>query len=93
MQYRARVSDDFVTQYSDNLGQDGMFIVTDEPPEVDESIQLQFMLRGGSRIIRVTAKVVRIEKSSGERPAGCAVRFTDLRDEDATAITHFARAD
>jgi uncharacterized protein (TIGR02266 family) len=73
-----------------NLSQDGMFIVTPNPPEVGTHLILHFALPD-SEPMEATAMVVWIRRPEQEHPypAGMAVQFTKLPPEAQPAIAAF----
>jgi uncharacterized protein (TIGR02266 family) len=73
-----------------NLSQDGMFIVTKEPPEVGTHLVLHFALPD-SDPVEGTARVAWIRGPGDEHPypAGMAVTFMELPPEARPAIAAF----
>ena len=73
-----------------NLSQDGMFIVTEKPPEIGTHITLHFALPD-SDPVESTARVVWIRGPGDEHPypAGMAVKFVELPPEARVAIAAF----
>jgi len=73
-----------------NLSQDGMFIVTEKPPEVGTHLVLHFALPD-SDPVEGTARVAWIRGPGDEHPypAGMAVTFLELPPEARPAIAAF----
>ncbi|OGB95108.1 MAG: hypothetical protein A2Z31_07415 [candidate division NC10 bacterium RBG_16_65_8] len=73
-----------------NLSQDGMFIVTPQPPDVNTHVILHFALPD-SEPLEATAKVVWVRTPEKEHPypAGMAVQFLKLPPEAQPAIAAF----
>ncbi len=76
---------DFLTVYSSNIGDGGLFIKTTKTLPVDTFFDLEFNLPEISRIIRTKSKVVwtRSEDESTEKaPPGIGTEFIDMDPED-----------
>ena len=63
-----------------DASQGGLFLVTDDPPTIGQSVNLRFQLPGDTVPVEMSARVVR-RISADQRPrsrAGFAVQFKDL---------------
>jgi c-di-GMP-binding flagellar brake protein YcgR len=85
VQYRFSVLEEFHTDYSVNISGGGLFLQMPRAPVIGSTIYLQFIMRGGGRIIQCRGRVIRTDLEGKE--SGCAVQFIDLDDEDLAAIT------
>ena len=88
---------EFVQHYATDISQGGMFIVTDEPPELLSEIHVQVSLPEGHDV-QMRAQVVHIiDKAQAERagrPAGIGVQFLELdavRRTQIHQLVEFAR--
>ncbi len=87
---------DFVELYAADIGQGGMFIVTNEPPPILSVIDIRMQLPEAMEI-PLRARVVHVvekEQAAENKPAGVGVEFVDLDPERKRQIFHlleFAR--
>lgn len=76
--------------YSYTLSAEGMFVRSTDPPPPGTRVELSFALATSARSLRVTGEVVRQSRRTTETsPAGFAVRFTQVSDEDRQALRLF----
>lgn len=97
VQYRFSLLKEFHTDYSVNISGGGLYLTMPEAPALGSTVYLQFIMRGGGRIIQCRGRVVRIndEQRDGDEAGvrtvgpsfGCGVQFIDLDDDDLAAIT------
>src|SRR5688572_7060812 len=88
VQYRFSAIGTFHTDYSVNISAGGLLLHMVSAPQLGATVYVQFIMRGGSRIIQCRGRVLRIEASDRkEAPVRAAVQFIDLDDEDFAAIT------
>lgn len=73
--------DALFSEFTRNINEGGLFIETDNPPELDSRVQLQFCLPGGSDPIKVTGRVAWHSSGTREEPPGVGVEFGDLDAE------------
>ena len=85
IQYRFAAFDDFLSEYAADLSESGMFIETDEPRQLGDTISVQFALRDGTRLVECLARVVRVEPA-GSSPPGMGVAFMGLDDESLSLL-------
>lgn len=88
---------EFVQHYATDISQGGMFIVTDEPPELLSEIDVQVSLPEGHDVL-LRAQVVHIidkaQATRDGRPAGIGVQFLELdpmRKAQIHQLVEFAR--
>ena len=88
---------EFVQHYATDISQGGMFIVTDEPPEVLSEIDVQMSLPEGHDVL-LRAQVVHVvdgaQAARDGRPAGIGVQFLALdavRKAQIRQLIEFAR--
>jgi uncharacterized protein (TIGR02266 family) len=88
---------EFVQHYATDISQGGMFIVTDDPPELLSDIEVQMSLPEGHDVMLRAQVVHVIDKAQAERdgrPAGIGVQFLDLdpvRKAQIHQLVEFAR--
>ncbi len=81
----------FIYFYSTDVSLGGIFLESDIPLKLGTHVFLSFTLKDGKPPIRVTARVVRVERE--ERATlpviGMGVQFVDLPDDAKRAIQDF----
>jgi uncharacterized protein (TIGR02266 family) len=88
---------EFVQHYATDISQGGMFIVTDDPPELLSDIEVQISLPEGHDVMLRAQVVHIIDKAQAERdgrPAGIGVQFLNLdtmRKAQIHQLVEFAR--
>lgn len=88
---------EFVQHYATDISQGGMFIVTDDPPELMSDIEVQMSLPEGHDVMLRAQVVHVIDKAQAERdgrPAGIGVQFLNLdamRKAQIHQLVEFAR--
>ncbi len=83
----------FFTGRSGDLGRGGLFVATDDPLPVGTDVVLSFVLPDGYRV-RAEGCVAWVRAPRyrpNELPAGMGIRFEDLADRDAHAISFFLK--
>jgi len=68
--------DALFTEFTSNINEGGLFIETDRPALLDETVALHFCLPGQDDPIKATGRVVRL--SAPHEPKGMAVQFEEL---------------
>lgn len=94
VQYRFNVLEEFHTDYSVNISGGGLYLKMTKPATLGSTVYLQFIMRGGGRVIQCRGRVVRVDGSSGSSGgavmpsagSGAAVQFVDLDEDDLSAI-------
>lgn len=89
VQARLRVgwtsSRDFLTAWSENISRGGIFIATDDPPELREIVELSVELPDGRPAVKTHAEVVhRVTPEQARRTgmvAGAGLQFLDADDD------------
>jgi type IV pilus assembly protein PilZ len=85
IQYRFAAFDEFLSEYAADLSEGGMFIETDEPRALGDTISVQFALRDGTRLVECLAHVIRVEPPGSPCP-GMAVAFRGLDPESLALL-------
>ena len=91
VQYRFDTLDDFVAEYSVDLSPGGMFIRSEEPPDLGAVVHLQFSLKDGSKLIEGLGKVVWISPVGPGRIPGMGISFTQFDPESLALIAQICR--
>jgi len=85
-----RSEDTFYTGFSENISEGGLFICTESPFEIGDTVELTLSLMGGSpRAHKAVVRWIRPEGASGGLPAGIGVQFTDLDDGKRRELQSF----
>jgi len=91
--YYGQSQDTILTGFSVDLSTGGLFLTTDFPLDVGESLSLIFSLPDSDRAIRCKARVAwtnrRHEPRKPELPAGVGVQFIDMPLEDMKSLKLF----
>ena len=89
VQYRLDTFDSFISEYSLNVSEGGMFIETTSPRPEGSYVYLQFQLKDGTKIIEGIGQVVRVNKpediTNPNMKAGMGIEFVNL-DEDSVKL-------
>jgi len=92
VQYRFSAVGAFHTDYSVNISAGGLLLHMVTSPPLASTVYLQFIMRGGSRIIQCRGRILRVEASDRkEAPLRAAVQFIDLDEEDFEAICELVK--
>lgn len=76
----------FISEYSENISEGGMFIKTTKPKPMGSVFSLEFKLKDDYKLIQGWGEVVWVrEKPEGNKPAGMGIKFLDL-DEASTEL-------
>ncbi len=77
--------DDYVISFSKDLSAEGMFIHTENPPNVGEITRISFSI-GDLYNIKVDARVIWINQTENKKDTGMGVQFMDTTPEFRDAI-------
>ncbi len=79
----------FISEYSSNISQGGIFIRTQEPKKVGTILSFEFKLRDNFKLIQGLGEVawIRTEDQGPSRPAGMGIRFHELDERSRELIT------
>ena len=83
--------DDLFSEFAHNVNEGGLFIQTEEPPEVGSAITLEFQIPETESPIQVMGRVVRISEGLGDEPPGMGVQFEELDAKARTTINELIR--
>ena len=77
--------DALFSEFTRNVNEGGVFIETDEPLEMDQSVVVQFTLPGTDAPVQARGRVVRLE------PSGMGIEFEKLDGSAREAIDALVR--
>ena len=84
--------DEFLSDFTTNINEGGLFIQTKTVLEIGTSVQLKFSLPHAKRLIEVEGEVMWSTPSGGpEDTSGIGIRFQDLSEEDKEMINKLVR--
>lgn len=85
--------EDYLISFSKDISADGMFIHTENPPEVGKRIELHFSIDGVEKL-EVPASVVWVNRSGDTKDFGLGVKFirpsTALKDSIMKMVNRVA---
>lgn len=84
---------DLLSEYTQNISQGGMFVLTETPPAINTVVEVNILIPDIMRVIRVEGRVVHIlKRDDAERlglKAGIGVQFARFSGPDEAAFTAF----
>lgn len=83
--------DDLFSEFARNINEGGLFIETEEPPEIGAAIALEFQIPETDSPIQLQGRVVRISDGLSHEPPGMGVQFEDLDSEARSTINELIR--
>ncbi len=84
--------DEFLSDFTTNINEGGLFIQTKTVLEIGTSVQLKFSLPQAKRLIEVEGEVMWTTSADGpEKNAGIGIKFQDLSEEDKEMINELVR--
>ena len=83
--------DQLFSEFARNINEGGLFVETDNPPEVGASVELQFKIPGSVDPIQVTGFVVRITDGDAETGPGMGIEFENLDAQTRQYINELVR--
>jgi uncharacterized protein (TIGR02266 family) len=83
--------DAFLTEFTRDINEGGVFIESDTPAELEAEVQLQFRLPDGEEPLAVSGRVAWVSDGKGGQPAGMGVEFQDLSDPMRARINRIVR--
>lgn len=83
--------DDLFSEFAHNVNEGGLFIETDEPPELGTAIALEFQIPETEAPIQVMGRVVRTSDGLGGEPPGMGIQFENLDARARTTINALVR--
>jgi type IV pilus assembly protein PilZ len=84
--------DALFSEFTRNINEGGMFIATDQPPDLDSSVTMQFTLPGGDEPIKVGGRVTRVSDGEDGEPRGVGVEFDTLDPEARERVNSVVQA-
>ncbi len=83
--------DQLFSEFARNINEGGLFVETDNAPEVGTSVELQFKIPGSTDPIQVTGFVVRITVGDAQDPPGMGIEFENLDGQARQHINELVR--
>ena len=84
--------DVFFSEFTTNINEGGMFVVTDQPHPVETLVTLRFRLPGGEEPCEVVGRVVWVRhQADDEGPRGMGIEFETLDDQTRRRINDLVR--
>ena len=83
--------DELFSEFARNINEGGLFVETEEPPEVGSSVALQFKIPGSDEPIQVMGRVVRISEGTPAEPPGMGIEFENLDAQSREVINELVR--
>ncbi|RME56746.1 MAG: hypothetical protein D6795_00790 [Deltaproteobacteria bacterium] len=90
-QVRYKTLHEFYTNFAHDLGERGIFIHVDEPPELFSKVEVEFCPPDSNEVIHVEGEVQRVDPATEEKRAGIYVEFQDLTPEERNRINEIIR--
>jgi uncharacterized protein (TIGR02266 family) len=84
--------DALFSDFTRNINEGGMFIATDDPPDLDSSVTMQFSLPGDPGPIKVGGRVTRVSEGQDGEPMGIGVEFDTLDPEARDRVNGLVQA-
>ncbi len=70
--------DAFFSEFTRDINEGGIFIETENPPDLESRVSLRFRLPGSDEPIKVGGRVVRVLDGCAGEPPGMAIEFENL---------------
>ena len=83
--------DAMFSEFTRNVNEGGVFVETESPLEMDETVVLQFSLPGVEAPVHARGRVVRVQEPGSGAPAGMAIEFDTLDGSARDAIDRVVR--
>jgi len=74
---RFRTAREFVAEHATNLSRGGIFVRTDDPPQLDSLVEVEVQLPGETRPVVTSGVVVHRQAAAPGKIAGAGVQFVD----------------
>ncbi len=83
--------DQLFSEFARNINEGGLFVETENAPEVGTPVELQFKIPGSAEPIQVTGVVVRISLGDAQDPPGMGIEFENLDGHARQHINELVR--
>ena len=70
--------DELFSEFARNINEGGLFVETEQPPELGSPIALEFRVPGSDEPIQAMGRVVRISDGTRDEPPGMGIEFENL---------------
>ena len=92
VQVDMRNENTFFTGFSENISEGGLFVATEAPYEIGESLEFELKIMGTEILageFKAIVRWVRPANTAGGLPAGMGLQFVDLPPEATAGIQRF----
>ena len=83
--------DELFSEFARNINEGGIFVETEQPPEVGSPIALEFRIPGVPEPIAAHGRVMRVSDGTGHEPPGMGVQFEQLSNQARDLINDLVR--
>ena len=83
--------DELFSEFARNINEGGIFVETEQPPEIGSPISLQFRIPGAPEPIQAEGRVMRVSDGLGGEPPGMGIQFEQLSDHAQDLINDLVR--
>ncbi len=83
--------DELFSEFARNINEGGLYVETEEPPQVGSSVALEFKIPGSEDPIQVMGRVVRTSSGSATEPPGMGIEFENLDEQSRDLINELVR--
>lgn len=83
--------DELFSEFARNINEGGLFVETEQPPEIGSPISLQFRIPGAPEPIAAEGRVMRVTDGLGDEPPGMGIQFERLSDHAQDIINELVR--
>lgn len=84
--------DELFSEFARNINEGGIFVETEQPPEVGSPVALEFRIPGVPEPIAAQGRVMRVSDGLSAEPPGMGVQFEQLSDQARELINELVRA-
>jgi type IV pilus assembly protein PilZ len=83
--------DELFSEFARNINEGGLFVETEDPPDVGSLVSLEFSIPGSSEPIQVVGRVVRTGTGERDEPPGMGIEFENLDSQSRELINGLVR--
>lgn len=83
--------DQLFSEFARNINEGGLFVETENAPEVGTPVELQFKIPGSADPIQVSGLVVRTTQGDAQDPPGMGIEFDNLDGQARQHINELVR--
>jgi len=83
--------DELFSEFARNINEGGLFVETEDPPNVGSLVSLEFSIPGSREPIQVVGRVVRASAGERDEPPGMGIEFENLDAQSRELINALVR--